>query len=510
MQKKDRLSSNQMLAINMIASAITYIVTFGISFFLSPYIVRTVGVDAYGFIGLANNFVSYASLAAVALNALAGRFITVKLVEKDTEGANRYCSSVFFANSALALLILLVEAYIWIRLDSLINIPSGLLWDVKILFATLFINCVISTVGTVFSVSTFATNKLYLASLRTIESSLLRALILIGLFAFFTPHVWYLGVTTLITSIYCLVFNIHYTRRLTPELHISIKSFDKRTVAELLSSGVWAQVNRLGTLLLDGLDLLITNLFIDAASMGILSLAKTVPAMIQGIVGSMVGAFAPNFTILYAKGQKEELVKAVKQSMKIMGVLANFPIIVLVVCGTDFFKLWQPTQDARQLQILSVLTVSVFSVSGGINAIYNIFTVVNKLKINSIAVIISGTLSALITFLLVRHTTIGIYAVAGTSTVISILRNFVVTIPYGAKCLGLKWYAFYSDALRPVLYFAISVAIATPITVWVNPTGWLTLVAKGVCVSCIALVVGLFIVLNKYDRQLLKRKLIRN
>lgn len=27
-------------------------------FFLSPYIIKTVGVEAYGFVGLANNFIS--------------------------------------------------------------------------------------------------------------------------------------------------------------------------------------------------------------------------------------------------------------------------------------------------------------------------------------------------------------------------------------------------------------------------------------------------------------------
>ena len=56
--RREAISTNQMLVINMVSSFLSLAVTFGISFFLSPYIVETVGVEAYGFVGLANNFIS--------------------------------------------------------------------------------------------------------------------------------------------------------------------------------------------------------------------------------------------------------------------------------------------------------------------------------------------------------------------------------------------------------------------------------------------------------------------
>ena len=46
------------LAMNVIAFGVQFV----ISFYISPIIVRHVGAAAYGFIGLANDFVSYASL----------------------------------------------------------------------------------------------------------------------------------------------------------------------------------------------------------------------------------------------------------------------------------------------------------------------------------------------------------------------------------------------------------------------------------------------------------------
>lgn len=508
MKKNIGISPNQMLVINMASNFMSLAVTFGISFFLSPYIVKTVGVEAYGFVGLANNFISYASLITIALNALSGRFITIAIHEKNYEKANRYYSSVFLANCLISVVLLLIGIIAWIYLEYLISIPASILWDVKLLFAALFVNCIIGTVGSVFSVSTFATNKLYISSFRSIESSIIRAVVLVGLFALFSPKVSYLGITTLITGVYCMAFNIHYMHKLLPELHIKRTSFNFASVKELVSSGVWSLITRIGSLLTDGLDLLITNIFINPTAMGVLSLAKTVPSLITTVVGSISGVFSPNFTILYAQNKHEELVAAVKQSMKIMGVISNLPIIVLIVCGERFFSLWQPTQDARQLQILSLLTCAGLIVNGGINCIYNIFTVVNKLKLNAIILTISGLLSTLIVLIILKTTNLGIFAVAGVSTVILILKNIFIIVPYGAKCLNMKWYALYPEVIKPIVFVIMASGINILLTKPIQG-GWLAFLVNVVITGIVSLGLGYMIILGKDDRNYLKSVLFR-
>lgn len=55
-------SRNRQLIINMAAQAISFAVSLGISFFLTPYIVENIGVEANGFVGLAKNFTGYVSI----------------------------------------------------------------------------------------------------------------------------------------------------------------------------------------------------------------------------------------------------------------------------------------------------------------------------------------------------------------------------------------------------------------------------------------------------------------
>lgn len=494
------MTKNKQLAINMSASFIAYIVSFGISFFLSPYIVKNVGVDAYGFVGLANNFVSYASLITIALNALAGRFVTIKIYEKDMHGANIYFSSVFIANLLISVVMGIIGLGVVIFLEKLINLPSNLYWDVKLLFACLFLNCLIGTVGSVFAISTFATNKLYINSIRQIESNILRVFILVPAFILLKPRVAYLGISALVMGVYVFAFNIYYTKKLLPEIHIRRKYFDIKAIIKLISSGVWNLIVRVGQILSDGLDIIICNIFINPTSMGIMSLSKTVPGIITGIVGSIVGVFSPNMTILYAEKKYNELYDIIKQSMKIMGIITNIPVIVLIVCGKLFFELWQPTQDAKMLQILSVLTIGCVIFSGGINVLYDLFTVVNKLKMNAVIVLISGAIQIIITFILLKTTSLGIYAVAGVSTIVSIVRNLVFTVPYGAICLNKKWYTFYPDVVRPVTLVGVSSLLGILVNRMFEFSGWIGLILFVIIIVSITCTIGAFVILNHNDR----------
>ena len=194
--------------------------------------------------------------------------------------------------------------------------------------------------------------------------------------------------------------------------------------------------------------------------------------------------------------------------MKIMGVIANLPIIVLIVCGERFFSLWQPTQNANQLHVLSILTCAGLIVNGGINCIYNIFTVVNKLKLNAIVLVLSGLLSTGIVFILLNTTDLGIYAVAGVSTVIIILKNLFIIIPYGAKCLNMKWYALYPEVIRGIVFVVVSSTVGIILTKNLVG-GWIHLITSGIITGVLSLGIGYFIILGKDDRKYLKSVLFR-
>lgn len=502
-----RLGKNQQLALNMFASLVSFGVNGAISFFIITFVKENVGDGAYGFISLANNFVQYAQIITIALNSMASRFITLKIYENNYEDAKKYFNSVLFSNIALAAFFAIPSIFIVTFLENLINIPANIVVDVKLLFTFIFANFLLTIISTVFSCATYICNKLYLSSLVTIITNLIRGTLLILVYSFLPPYVFYMGLTAfLMTGITCMA-NISFKRRLVPELKISRQYFDFKAIKELLMSGIWNTVLKLGQTLLDSLDLLITNLFISAVAMDVLSIAKTVPVLISNIMSSITGVFAPNFNITYAKKQYDVLLKDIKQAMKIMGIIINIPIALLTVFGYSFFKLWVPYQDCMALQILSLLTISKLIVSGSIDCMSSIFTITNKLKANSLAVLLSGVVSAIGTFLLVYFTDLGVFAVAGVSSVCSLLRNLCFTVPYSAHCLNLKWYTFYIDVGKSVLSYLVMIVIGFAGTYFLEISNWYQLIFWGVLFGVVFLSVAYFVIMNKEERNLVKQKI---
>ena len=81
---------NRQLVINMIANIVAFTINIGISLFLTPYLVNSVGSEAYGFIPLANDFVNYISIITAALNSMASRFVSIEINSNNIKKANEY------------------------------------------------------------------------------------------------------------------------------------------------------------------------------------------------------------------------------------------------------------------------------------------------------------------------------------------------------------------------------------------------------------------------------------
>ena len=53
------MDNGKRLAINLVSNLTAFIIQFGINLFLTPYIVNSLGSEAYSFIPLTNNIIGY-------------------------------------------------------------------------------------------------------------------------------------------------------------------------------------------------------------------------------------------------------------------------------------------------------------------------------------------------------------------------------------------------------------------------------------------------------------------
>lgn len=495
--------------INMVASMISTLVSLIISFVLSPIIIDKLDYEAYGFMTLANDFVSYANIAAMALNSMAGRFITVSLTKGDYDSANKYFNSTMYANMAIVGVLFAPCLLIVAFLDKLVNISPALIPDVKILFALTFLNFMVTIVSTTFSTATFAANRLDLQAFRSIESQLLRSAILIVTFFLLPIHVSYIGVASLAATVYLLFTYIHYTKKLMPQIEINRKHFSIKKIMEILSAGIWNTVMRAGQTLTNGLDVLITNLFIGGTEMGYISTSKTIVVAINTLYETISAVFTPSLTISYAKENKEELVDDLTSAMKMTGFFANIPLCFVLAFGIPFYTIWLPdTQSNNQtiivtIYILTLLTMFGTIVGGVISPLFNVYTVVNKLKWNSIITLGMGVLNTIIVFILLKTTSLGVFCVAGTSTILGIVKNLTFTPMYAAHCLEIPKKSFYPTIIRYILVSIAMGAVFCGFYLVLPAHNWLFIFMDVFICGIVGSIINLLFLFGKKERAML-------
>lgn len=490
--------------INLVAQMLMFAVNLGISFFLVPYITEVIGVDAYGFVGLANDFVGYAQIITVALNSMASRFITIKIHEKKIKEANKYYSSVVLANVIMSVVLAIVGAIFIIFMDHLVNVPVELLTDVRLLFVLIFANFIISILTSTFAVSTFCTNKLYLTSIKTIFSQIIRVIILLVCVFFFRPSVYYVGLAALVSTAYLGFCNYRYSKSLTPELKISRKDFSISHIKNLLASGIWNTFSKLSGILSNGLDLLITNIFIGSASMGIISVSKTLPNTIMSAFGTITSVFSPELTISYAKKDYEDMKNQLLFAVKLLGLFAAIPMTILFAYGDVFYSLWIPTQNTTLIYALTCVSVLGMCISLQLEPLWNIFTVTNKVKNSSLFLFMNSVLTIIIVFILLKlipNQTARMFVVVGVSICFSIIRSLTFLPMYGAKCINLKKTVFYPNIIKNLIVIVISTIISLGIKKIVSVNSWIMLFIVAIVSAILTLTLSLFFITNKEDRK---------
>ncbi|MBY0124245.1 oligosaccharide flippase family protein [Bacillus sp. S/N-304-OC-R1] len=493
------MNNKKQLSINLIANIMSFTISIGVSFLLTPFLIKHIGKEAYGFFPLANNFVTYINLLVIALNSMAARFIMLEVMKNDIEKANIYFNSVFYSNVIMIIFLVIPLSLIILFMDRFLNVPAALHSEVQLLFSLVFLTFLISVLGSVFHVATVATNRLDLRSYQDMIQSGIKGTLFIFLFAIFLPSIIYVGIVILSVSVIGNTISIYLTKRLLPKLRLSIVYFNKKAIKELLSSGVWGSFNHLSVILLTGLDLLLANIFYGAAKAGEYSIAQTVPIFIASLIGMLVGVFIPPLATRYANNDNDGFIQEINFSSKVLGVLISVPISGFIVFGDDFYRLWVPGEDASYLHLLSIIMMAPYLISGSINILFNVNIILNKVKVPSIMLFSTGALNVILMLILIKFTNLGLLAISISSSTLSVIRNCLFTPIYPAKCLSVKWATFYPLIIRNVLTMTVLAGVFYLIKGLINVDQWLDLMIIAFLCGIAGYMISIVISLDKKE-----------
>lgn len=491
----------------IIVSGLAFVVNYGISLILTPYITTHVGTEAYGFVSIARQFAQYATIITIALNSFASRHITVAFYRSEIKKANEYFSSAFFGDVILATAIFCAAGCLVYKLEYVINIPQELVPDVKWLFLLVFVNFWFSTVFSAFEASAYIKNKLDLVGLCRALSYLTEAAVLFVIYKCSPAHVCYVGIGLIAATLVVGLSNCWITRRFTPELAVSKSNYSRQTVKRLVSEGVWNSISTLGDTLNTGLDLLTCNLLLSPLSAGQLAIAKTIYSIFSSLYVVVSQAFQPMFLREYSTGNTKKLLQALKLSMKVSSLLSNVVFAGFVSLGMAYYQLWIPNEDIELVYRLTVLTVVICIPGGIMHPLYYIYTLTVKKKIPCIVTLIGGATNVIGMFFLIKYTGLGVYAVALTTVGVMFVTNYIVNPIYMAHVLALPHGTFYPPLLRCTLSCMLMTAIFKLFAELYFPSSWLELICCAAVYTVCGAVLHLFVAFEPSERAEIRRVL---
>ncbi len=495
------MSNNRQIAKNIIYSCLSYGINLLISFFLTPYLIKTVGKEAYSFFPLVNSMIGYAEIITASIGSMIGRYITMAYYGNEIEDAKGYFNSAITAYFGFSACFCIIGIFVIALIDNLLNIPEGLTGQVQILFALALLGYCINLCTKLFGIGTYVKNRLDLNSLAGVIATIIYIFVLFALFALFQPTIVYISIASFVSVLVGVGFNVYFKRRLLPEIAFQPKKyFSWQKIRTVLSSGIWMSVNSLSSVLTTTVDLLLTNIFISASVTGDFSISKTIPNIISALSFFLFTTFTANFNILYAKKQYDELLHEVKKSMVIISFLMSVPIGYFIVNSDFFFQLWVPTAYTQDMVWLSLIALLHATTGYSSNAIYGIYTITDKRKIPTLVLLATGIVNMLLVFILLEFTDFGVYAIALSSAITLGLRNIIFTPVYGAKCLNLKLTTFYPVIFKGFVGVAIVALIGLLSRLFMTNITWISFIVNSFVVCALSLIANYYFFLKKEER----------
>ena len=492
------------LSINLVANVFQVLSSLVISLYFTPYIVASLGTASYGFYAIAGSMISYFTVFTTALNSMANRFISISWHKEKYDEANMYYNTVLFSNIAISVVLSLFVIVFVAFLENFINIsPDVVVLDVKMLFGLVLLSALLLSATSVFNCGTFCTNRLELKSGIMILNSIVRVAFLLAAFKLFKANIAFLGYATLIVTVIEVAFNFYFIKKLMSKLVFSIKYFNKKFVKILVSSGIWNSVNQLNTIMLNGLDVLMANLFITPGDAGILAISKSIPTIIWSLSAMMGGVFLPQFLIDYSKNNMDGLKNNFRISFNIMGFFASIVLTGFVVYGIDFYSLWLPDENSKIFYALSLLALLPLFFTGSTQVMGNVFVLTNKLKYPVVITTIRAFLGVVLVYFILKYASyeIGLYAIAGVSSIFSVLYDLFFDTPYAAKCIGFKSSFFYKFKIKFLAVLAVLSGVFFGIKLLIVPNSWMNLVISAAISGVLGILINFVLYLSKEQRK---------
>lgn len=491
-------------ALNVLTNMAYVVLVSAVMLAYVPFLVKSIGIAAFGIVPLAQMLVQYAATVTESLAGAISRYLTIDLNRRDWQAANRTFNTALAVTLAAAgILLPIVLALAW-AFPTLFQVPQGLETQSRLVFACVGLSFVASVIESSFTVSAQALHRFDLRNALLATVVLTRVGTVVAAMSLLVPQLWLVGLGFMLAAVVSLTGSWWLCRVVTPELHVDLRLADRTRSGDLLAFGGWSIVNRTGMVLFLTADLIIVNMVLGPVASGQFAALVLLPELIRSFSEAIGSVLSPVIMGRYALADHRGLHHLAGRTVRLFSIGIALPVGLLCGLSAPLLGVWLGP-EYRHLSLLLIVMVAPLAINMATLPLSYVLTSYGKVRVQGLVTISLAALNVVLVIAVARWSPWGAVGVAAVSGVLLAVRNLVFLSSYSARVMGRPLGTFYYPVLRGVLTMAVIASVSYAVATILRPASLLGLAALGLLLAAAILPVLYRFALDRADRVFLRR-----
>ncbi|PYM86177.1 MAG: hypothetical protein DME09_03235 [Candidatus Rokuibacteriota bacterium] len=402
------------------------LVTIGVTYFLMPFVLHTLGQDGYGTWNLINSITGYLGLLVLGVPMASVRYFAEHVAERDPRKLNAAigsCTGLYLIMGAAALLVG-VGLYAFFTLTY--HIPAGWQPEARLAFFLVVLSVAAGFIAMLPEGIMAAHHDFVLRNLVVLGRLVLRLGFTLALLTLRASLVF-----LALVQIACVVFEFSVSwlivRRRYQGVRLSFVDFEWSTVRRIFSFSLYVLILNAGVRLSFETDSLVIGAFMNVGWIPFYTVANTLVIYLIEFIIAIAAVVMPMATKLKTEGRAADLREVFLKWSKIAMSLTLMVGLFLIVLGPQFLGWWiGQSFEGPAGQVLQILTVSALVFLPVRGVAQPILMGLGRPGIPTVAFLVAGVLNLGLSVLFVGP--LGLAGVALGTAIPNVLSALVVLV----------------------------------------------------------------------------------
>ncbi|MBA3010692.1 MAG: oligosaccharide flippase family protein [Proteobacteria bacterium] len=451
------MTNAKQILTNISSNQVIFFLNIGVVFFLTPFVIETLGKKYYGAWILINTVLGYFSILEFGIRPALSRFVAKYRALGDIKKLESSISTAFFLLCITSIFCLIATLGISLFINHIFELEGASIHLVRLTVATVGIGFAIAIPLQIFGSALAGMERFDLINIGNFIELVFRT----GLIVYFlnnNGNIWHIAFSTVFISILRNFLDIYFVKKQIRYIRVAISRFEKKFVMELLGYGIFSVIINISLVLIYQTDISIIGIFLGTSYVAVYSIPGTLVEYSRMMIEQCTRIFTPVMTRSFYSDSKEKLIEIYFEATYYIASFSILIIVGILLLGKEFILLWVGKDFISGIPVLYLLMIpQVVGLSQQISS--QVLFGVNK--INSLAVIeaCSAVMNLVLSLILVKS--FGLKGVA-LGTAIPLLITHTIILPvYTCRYLKVNFFSYLKKCyLKNLCLFACLSSLA--------------------------------------------------